>query len=116
MRILSIFIGVFVLFSCASSGVQKVREFPTKEKGCVLDVYTEEKEVTKNYDVVCLIDSKTGSTLYNKKTIAKAIDLSKRKACECGADAVVLVSSDRKGTSFWSWGEAYVVVKGIKYK
>ncbi|GHB79594.1 hypothetical protein [Persicitalea jodogahamensis] len=107
---------VFALFSCASSGIQKVKNFPAKEAGCLIDFYTEEKEVAKKYVLFCLIDSKTGSTLFDKKTTASAIDLSKRKACECGADAVVLVSSDRKGTSFWSWGDAYVVVKAVKYR
>lgn len=116
MKTLATVFCALILFSCASSGVQKLKQFPGKEKGCALDIYTAEKEITRKYDVVCLIDSKTGSTLYDKKTISKAIDLSKPKACECGADALVLVSSDRKGASFFSWGEAYVVVKGIRYK
>lgn len=116
MKTLASVFCLLAIFSCASSGVQTIKQFPAKEKGCAIDLYTAENEVTKKYDVVCLIDSKTGSTLFDKRTVAEAIDLSKRKACECGADAVVLVSSDRKGTSFWSWGESYVVVKGIKYK
>jgi hypothetical protein len=102
--------------ACASVGVQVVKEQSSKQTDCKIDVYTSENEIKREYETLCLIDSKTGSTLFDKKTIAAAIDIAKPKACKCGADALLVMSADRRGVSVFSWGDAKTVLKGIKYK
>lgn len=104
------------LTACASVGVQVLKQQPAKPDNCAIDVYADEKEVKREYETVALIDSKTGSTLFDKKTISAAIDLAKPKACQAGADAIIIMSSDRRGVNLASYGEAKATIKAIKYK
>ncbi|WP_041258036.1 hypothetical protein [Fibrella aestuarina] len=104
------------LAACASVGVQVLKQQPAKASNCAIDVYADEKDVKREYETVALIDSKTGSTLFDKKTISAAIDLAKPKACQAGADAIIVMSSDRRGVNLASYGEAKATIKAIKYK
>ncbi|MBR8839537.1 MAG: hypothetical protein DSM106950_37430 [Stigonema ocellatum SAG 48.90 = DSM 106950] len=113
-------IAVSVLFlsltGCASVGVQVMKQHPAKPVGCPIEVYADEKDVKRDYETIALIDSKTGSTLFDKKTVSAAIDMAKPKACQVGADAIIVVSSDRRGVNLASYGEAKAMIKAIKYK
>ena len=104
------------LSACASVGVQVVKQQPPKPANCLIDVYVEEKDIKRDYETLALIDSKTGSTLFDKKTVSAAIDLAKPKACQVGADAIVVMSSDRRGVNLASYGEAKAVIKAIRYR
>lgn len=109
-------IATFLLVSCASVGVSTIKHYPAKPKDCSLEVFTSESEIKKEYEVIALIDSKTGQTEFSNKTSAKAIELAKPKACQCGADGILVISSDRQGMSYGSLGYGKATVKAIKYK
>lgn len=110
-------VATFLFFAgCASVGVTVMKQYPAKPEDCDLDVYTGKDEISKEYEAICLIDSKTGSTAFSEKTVAKAIELAKPEACECGSDAILVASGDKEGMSAGSWGEGKAMIKGIKYK
>ena len=105
-----------LLSACAAVDVVKMKEHPAKPINCALDVYADEKEITREYEVVCLISSMTGSTLFDKKTASEAIRLAKPKACECGADAILIMATEKKGMSATGYGHGQASIKAIRYK
>ena len=60
-------IATFLLVSCASVGVSTIKHYPAKPKDCSLEVFTSESEIKKEYEVIALIDSKTGQTEFSNK-------------------------------------------------
>ena len=116
MKKLIPFVVLISMTSCASVGVQVLKNYPSKPSNCSIEVFAEEKDVKREYETVALIDSKTGSTLFDKKTVSAAIDMAKPKACEAGADAIIIMSADKKGVSYASYGEAKAIIKAIKFK
>jgi len=101
---------------CTSVKVTTLKTYPSKPVNCKLDVYINENEIKKDYEIVCELNSKTGTTLFSKKTVANAIDRAKPKACEYGSDAIIVISSEKIGFNFWNWGQGKAMIKGIKYK
>ena len=116
MKAITIPIVFLCLTGCASVGVQVMKQQPAKPTNCPIEVYADEKDVKRDYETIALIDSKTGSTLFDKKTVSAAIDMAKPKACQVGADAIIVMSSDRRGVNLVSYGEAKAIIKAIKYK
>ena len=112
----------FILFtfsifaSCVSVRVDTLKEYPPKSRDCHLDVYTVAEEIGKPYEEICVLESKTGTNLFSKKTYKQAIELAKPQACECGADAIIVFSVDKQGVNLMKWGQGKAVVKGIRYK
>lgn len=106
------FATVFLLASCASVGVTISKSVPPKPKNCNLDVYFSESEIKRPYEVIALIDSKTGSNL--NKTVAKAIENAKPQACKCGADAI-LVGQTNTVTVSGGGGYGSAMLKCIRY-
>ena len=107
---------VLILLACTSVGVTQTKTgIPAKRSNCPLDVYTTDSEVTRPFEVVCLIDSRTGTTLFHSKTAAAAIEHTRPYACECGADAIVLMSADTEGLTWATWGRGKAIVKAIRY-
>lgn len=106
---------VLLMTSCASVGVNISKSYPPKDKDCMLDVYYSEQEVKKSFEVIALIDSKTGSNLFAKKTVSAAIELAKPKACECGADAIIITQMDKEGVTAGGYGYGKAMIKCIKY-
>lgn len=106
---------IFVLSSCASVKVEKLTANPPKSKNCNLEVFNNESEVKRKFQVVCNLDSKTGNSIWNKRTAEAAIENAKNKACECGADAIVINSSGRTKLKFYSYRRGVASMKGVKY-
>ncbi len=104
-----------LMLSCGSVGIEVSKVYPSRGSHCNLDVYFSENEIKQKYEVIALIDSKTGQTLYNKKTSAAAIENAKPKACSCGADAILLVQSDKVGGNGMSYGYGKATLKCIRY-
>jgi hypothetical protein len=96
-------------------GVTSLKQFPPKPEGCPIDVYASEKEITKPFTVACVLDSSTGSTLFDDRTGAAAINQTKAEACKCGADAIVITSVGQTGVSYGGWGQGMAVIKAIKF-
>jgi hypothetical protein len=107
---------LIVAYSCASVGVKISKQVPAREKGCHLDIYYDSTVIKRSYEVIAILDSKTGSTAFSDKTIDGAINLAKPKACQCGADAMLVCKTDKEGISFGSWGKGMAVIKCLKYK
>ena len=113
----------FILFilcvfhtACASVSTEVLQSYPPKPYDCPLDVYTSEDDITKEYVEVCILHSKTGTSLFDNKSFEYAIERSKPKACKCGADAILVISAEKIGINLTGWGEGRAVVKGIRYK
>ena len=108
---------IFLLtMGCASVGVNVMKSYPPKSADCQLDIYQSESDIKKDYEVVCSLDSRTGTSLLSRKTVANAIERARPKACKCGADAILIVSTEKVGVRLWSWGRGKATIKGIKYK
>lgn len=102
--------------ACASVSTDVILPYPSKPYDCPLDVYTSEGDITKEYEEICILHSKTGTTLFENKSFEHAIERSKSKACRCGADAILVISVEKIGVNLLNWGEGRAVVKGIRYK
>ncbi|MEO6684977.1 MAG: hypothetical protein ABIN24_03390 [Dyadobacter sp.] len=106
---------VFILSSCASVKVEKLSKNSPKFQNCDLEVFNNEGEVKRKFEVICLLDSKTGNSIWNKRTAEAAIENAKNKACACGADAIVITSSGRTKLKFYSYRRGVASMKGVKY-
>src|SRR5688572_28008672 len=78
--------------SCASVFTKVVQYYPPKPADCDLDVYTTAEEIEKDYEVICILESQTGTSLFDDKSYQYAIERAKPKACKCGADAIFITS------------------------
>ena len=107
---------LFVATACATAGVKTVTSAPPRPKDCALQVFTSEKAVKTKYEVLCHIESKTGTSLLAEKTVAGALKVAKPHACKCGADALILTGSQTDGVSLVSWGRGHASVKAIRFK
>lgn len=106
---------ILVLVGCSAVGVTPVNPGPAKPYDHPIDVYTSEAEVKRPFEVCCLIDSRTGTTLFHSKTAAAAINKAKAAARKQGADALIVLSADTEGLSFASWGQGKALIKAIRY-
>lgn len=100
---------------CANIGVTKMKEATPYDVGCKLDIYTSVNEIKRPYEIVCLINSRTGSTAFHTKTAAAAIEQVKPEACKCGADALLIENIDTEGVSWGGWGKGKAILKAIRY-
>lgn len=105
------------LVACGSTGVLPVGTAAAvpKPEGCQIAVYDDEKDVGRPFEKLCLIDAKTGSTLYNNRSISGAMKKVNKAACACGADAVIVQKMEKKGVSLASWGSSKVTVIAIRF-
>jgi len=106
-----------VTVGCSSSGFVRVGSVtaPAKKEGSHLDVFASEADVKRPFERLCMISGKTGSTLYNDRSTEGAMKRVRKAAWQCGADAVVLTSVDKKGVSLMSWGSSAASAVGIRY-
>ncbi|TKT93835.1 hypothetical protein [Dyadobacter frigoris] len=114
-NLLKLVLLIFVLSSCASVKVERLTGSSPKSRNCNLEVFNNESEVKRKFQVVCSLDSKTGNSIWNKRTAEAAIENAKNKACECGADAIVVTSSGRTKLKFYSYRRGVASMKGVKY-
>jgi hypothetical protein len=115
-----IFIIVLFMAGCGSTGVVRMTtvDMLPKPEDCKLDVYDSEADVKREFVVLCRIDVETGRTLFHRHSIEAAMDRLRPKACECGADAVILLDVKKQGAlSSFSAGYGYsnLKVKAIRY-
>ena len=80
---------IFAVSACAGVGVTQTKQAVAKPEDCPLDIYTNDSEIKRKFEVICLLDSKTGSTLFADKTVAGAIENARPDACKCGGDGTV---------------------------
>jgi hypothetical protein len=105
----------FLLFSCASVKTQKISDELAKSENCKLDVFNTENDIKRKYKIICLLDSKTGNSIWNKRTGEAAIELAKKEACKCGSDAIIITSSGQTKLKFYSYKRGISSLKAVKY-
>jgi hypothetical protein len=106
---------VSILGGCAHVGVTTLKEYPPKLPHCPLEIFSSESEITKPFEVVCLIDSQKKAAL-GESSISAAIEASKSTACQCGADGILFVSGGTQSANAYNYGSASAILKAIKYK
>ena len=85
---------------------------------CQLEVFGSEADITRPFVVLCVIESKTGGTIFDRHSVDAAMDQLRPDACKCGADALLLIDMTKEGalSSFSAgWGRGMVKVKAIKW-
>ncbi len=107
----------FTIAGCASVGVTRLGgySYPPKSSDCNLLVFTDVKSVTRKYVEICLIDSRTGQSAFDNKTVQGAIEAAMPKACEAGCDAIIVQSGDTEGANLMGWGSGRAIITGIKF-
>ncbi len=110
------FVLTLTLISCASVGVSTLKQYPAKSENCRLDIYTSRDDISKSFEVISVIDSRTGSTLFHSRTAAQAIENARPYACQAGADAILIKNAGTTGVGYSSWGEGNAIIEAIKYK
>ena len=74
MRLLLILAPALLLVSCAHVGVTTLRAANPKVATCSLDIYSSPEEIKKPYEVLCLLDARTGTTAFAERSGAGAIN------------------------------------------
>jgi len=110
-----IFLFTTTTLSCSVKVSELSSSEKEKDKDCALDIYHDVSNIKREYKVICLISSRTSSSLYQSHTGAEAIKMAGFRACKYGADGMIVVSSGRTRFNFW-WGRSGVArLKAIKY-
>ena len=108
-----------LLMSCACStvGVTSMRaNVVPRPESCALDVFSAESEIGRPYEVVCLIDARTGTSVFADRTGAGAINEARPYACKCGADGILVGSASSEGDGFVVPRTGAALLKAIRYK
>ena len=86
---------------CASTSLVKLGEtsYPPKPSNCKIIVYTQPPQNTK-YDEIALITARGGGTIFSDSDAGSVIPELKAKACEVGADAIIIKDA-REGGINW---------------
>tara|TARA_R110002051_G_scaffold31268_1_gene71387 strand:- start:249 stop:617 length:369 start_codon:yes stop_codon:yes gene_type:complete len=105
-----------LLTGCGSVGVQPVSMGTAKPANCELKQYVSERDIERPYEVACMISSQTGTTLGHDKTASAAINNARAEACACGADAIVVESSEEEGITLFTWGQGKAQLKAVRYQ
>lgn len=80
-----------------------------------MDQYVSERDIERPYEVACIITSQTGTTLGHDKTASAAINNAQADACACGADAIVIESSEEEGMTLFTWGQGRAQLEAVRY-
>ncbi len=115
IKILAATGAALLLAGCTTVGVTPVNSTAAKPANCQLDVYASETEINRPFQTACLIDSRTGTTLFHRRDAAAAIDHARKEACGCGADAILVQSADTQGVTMATWGQGKAIVRAIRY-
>jgi hypothetical protein len=105
-------LSMVLLPSCANIGVTTIKASSPKPENCILDIYTDEREIKRPFEVLCLIDSTTARSVLATKTGAAALEKAKPEACKCGADAILITEIGKMATMD---AQGKAVLKAIRY-
>lgn len=117
MKKLALMTAALILAACGSTGVVKLGSSAPapKPEGCALEIVASESDLKRPFEKVCMIDAKTGSTLYHHRTPEAAMKRLRAAACECGADAVILTGVEKTGVNMMTWGSSETKGIAIRY-
>lgn len=98
-----LFVSIFsaLLQGCASVSATKIgsRSFGPKMPSCEIQVFTT-IPTDKKFEEACLINARGGQSIFEDKDASSLIAKMKIKACECGADAIIIRESKDGGYNF----------------
>lgn len=114
-------LAVFVIGAawsgCTTVGVTPLKnDLSAKPENCDLQIYSSEREIERPFEVICLIDARTGTSVFHDTTGAGAVNSAKRHACRCGADGILVMSSGGEGDGFWIPKTGVANIKALRFK
>jgi hypothetical protein len=98
------------------TSVTKLKEHPAKPKDAPIDVLASPPR-DRDYEDLCMINAKGGQTIFNAKTSGDLIEAMKKDARKCGADAIILGSTEDRSWRPFDQGltQAKSTVLAIRY-
>jgi hypothetical protein len=113
MRAVIIALGLLALAGCATLSVTKMAaKAAPRDNGCALDIFTDASTLSRPHDDLCLIDSRTAGPVWTDRSLTGAINQARPAACECGADALVVLTVGQQPEN----GSTTAVLRAIKYR
>lgn len=92
-------LSLLAFSSCASTEVMRLgAEQPAKPKDCPIQVLTQAPK--KKFQEVCMLNARGGQSIFESKSVEGLIPDLKEKACECGADAIIIKNAKEGGYNF----------------
>ena len=113
-----IFVVALFLMNWACAKVDVIRlsdQVTPKSELCSLEIFGSESELTRSFTSLCLINSSTGQGLFDDRSVKKALDQARPKACECGADAMVVKNSETAASGTAMYGKSSISILAIKF-
>ncbi len=71
----------------------------SKPEDCEIQVFTVEPK-DRQFEELCLVSARGGQSIFEGKSVADLIPQMKKKACACGADAIIIRTSKEGGYNF----------------
>lgn len=102
-----------LIAACGSVTVSRFAPAPPRPQDCRLEVYASENEVDRGFETVCIIGVRTGTHIFAEKGVGGALNQARPQACECGADALILLTA-REDATLLS-GEGKATLRAIRY-
>ena len=108
---------VLVLVGCGSTGTVRLGSTTARPKGpaCPIAILASESDAKGPFEKVCMLDAKTGSTLFHDKSPDGAMKRLTAAACACGADAILLTGVEKTGVNLLTWGSSETKGIAIRY-
>jgi hypothetical protein len=108
---------VLLLSGCTTVGVTRMKaNIAPKHQDCQLDIYSSQNEIEKPYEVVCLVQAQTGTSLFHDTTGPGAVRYARPYACQCGADAMLIMGMRIDGDGWFIPKTGQATIKAIRYK
>ena len=105
-----------VLFTL-TAGCSTARVFPVngaalspKPDDCEITLYTDADKIGRPFDEICLIEVNASGDSTD------AVELGQEKACECGADGVIVKNILSTGDGWQTNKRGNAVLRGIRFK
>lgn len=98
------------------TSVTKLKDHPAKPKDAPIEVLASPPQ-DRDYEDLCMINSKGGQTVFNAKTSGDLIETMKKDARKCGADAIILGYTEDRAWKPFQGGvtQAKSTVLAIRY-
>ena len=113
-----VLITLILISGCSTVGVTMIGDnpvYPAKPDDCDIKVFMGDKNISRKYVEVCMIDVKTGTTIFDDTSIQGAIKNAKPKACEAGCDAIIIKTASTQVVAINGRASSKTIVVGIKF-
>jgi hypothetical protein len=109
-------LGVLAFSGCASTKVVQLGAAqPAKPENCEIQILTQPPK--KDFEEVCLLTARGGQSIFESKSVEGLLPDLKKKACACGADAIIMKNAKEGGYNFAGPADrAEASVTAIKFK